>query len=708
MFIVCNKIYSYIILVNNFKRIDMIKTSNVVQGLIIKRDPEAIEITKEFVGFKWYVPGWPNTSPARINMGIRSTAGANAILCNPDFPYIFTGLEIPLAKNMVNHTADEDMIVLDVVIKKHKKKVMKTFITFHANGMISGREIIPYTSTNGKYGVEHERINIRPGDVYREGDALTRIPSDPDGKGYRDGVLLKAAFMNTNDNNEDGIVVSESAVKKQQFDYIRKFVLKANVKDIVLPINDGKPLPDIGDSLRKDQVIFSVKTPREDYKLVEYLQSSLETNEFCENTSAQIIGMLADYSEVIDIMAISQTKKTNKNVGYLDIHEQIEYYAELEENYLKSILDVHDKYVREGKSDLLSAEFRKIALDAMIRIKGPKDGRTLLMRDEKLPHYFAEVTVKFRTTPYIGAKESNRYGGKGIIVRVAPDDEMPKGVDIIIYHGAVTSRQNYGVMYDAYFQRFIETCNERVRDHINMYGNGRRAVDEAFDIIYRHIELLGVKKSIARLDAIENNHAAKTILVAAAERMEFSTLLEFDVNDINAEKVLRIEESELALKKEPIEMTVKGKKKMSKFNVSVFPVYFSLLAKSPDECMGGAACYWKPKGKPAPNVKATKYSDSFSRAAPRILSEQETILLYSWAKETEPMDIREVITRMSSPDYYNIMYYTMLDKPEDVHEKLVDRQKTKLHDLSVDRLNIILQLYGVEVVRDQQGESNGI
>ncbi len=675
------------------------------QGKLIKRDPEAVPLTKRVLGLGATIPNGVHVSSPRLAMGLNVTHSQGVPLNNPDKGLILTGMEKMMGDATHAYKASNDLQILQVVNKKHGNIIMKTLIVYiDVDGNVGAEIIVPYTSTDGKYGLLHRyNKDLRPGKFFNKGDNFTTIPNVINDQ-YTQSVTLNVAFISPLNSNEDGIVISKRAQEKLEFSYIKKYIIEVNAKDILAQINNGSPLPDVGSKVREDGILCSKITTDPSFDLYEKMTKTLtEHNDLQDLTSLGMLNVLSkNGGEVIDIFVISQTKNSTKPVGYHTIHDQLEYYAELEIEFLQSIIRLHDKYIREGN---VSKHFTKITLDALGIVNGPKDNRTLYAKKSKLPHFYIEVTVAFPTIPDIGGKVTSQFGSKGIVSNIVENSEnIPEGVDIVIPVESVISRQNIGIMYHAYFSKFISLCNDRVKEYIWKNGGfSEESIAGGFDIIYRHIELLGEANAITMLDSIKSNYEAKKILVETANKGDFRTILSFDFNDISAEKVIRIAESEYAVPRERV--TIDGK--LSKYIIGVYKLDFFLLGKSPDEMMNSTAPFFRPNGKPSSGTKNNSNSGNFSAAAPKFLSEQEVLLLLAWTN-AERKDLRLFISALSSPKYYMVMYHNMIKNYNNVTENLIDENDVPVHDSAIERTKFILSMYGIELTQEEEGNNGSI
>jgi DNA-directed RNA polymerase beta subunit len=82
---------------------------------------------------------------------------------------------------------------------------------------------------------------------------------------------------------------------------------------------------------------------------------------------------------------------------------------------------------------------------------------------------------------------SNRYGGKGVISKVVPDNEMPvvngKIVDIIFNQGTVNNRENLGQLFEV-------SVNDISEQIVDMIKTGKWSLDECFANIIKFRQLV--------------------------------------------------------------------------------------------------------------------------------------------------------------------------------------------------------------------------
>jgi len=330
------------------------------------------------------------------NEANRALMGSNmqrqAVPCiRPDAPLVATGMESRAA-------ADSGRLVFakeagEVIASDAKHIVVK-----NSKGKEDEYRLINFSRTNG-FTVFHQRPVVRVGDKIKKGALLADTSSSDNGQ-LAVGQNLLAAFMSWSGQNfEDAIVISNRLVKDDVMTSIHIEEFQCNVRDTKLgPEVTTNDIPNVSET--------KLKNLDED-------------------------GIIRVGSEVRsgDILVGKITPKGESQLTP-------------EERLLRSIFG--DK-ARDVKDSSLRLEGGKRGRIVSVRIFSRENGDAL--ESGIIKKIYVEV-AQLRTVS-VGDKLAGRYGNKGVISRILPQEDMPyladgTPIDIVVTPLGVPSRMNLG------------------------------------------------------------------------------------------------------------------------------------------------------------------------------------------------------------------------------------------------------------------------
>lgn len=344
------------------------------------------------------------TDSVRVSMG-SSMLRQSITLVDPDKPLVDTGNNEELAENVMTErytgTTGKVIDITDdeVIIKDNASD---NPIKFKKHSVIKSINNVGLFSS----------VKVKVGDKVKNGDIIiSAVGIEPDTA--RTGINAKVLFHAYKGlTNEDAVVVSES--------YSRKM---AHYSIIDVDVN-----------IRANSKINWILTPGTRVKSKDILVKIVKTGRLNEVNSAlreKLGGLLTDETGnplntyVIDSSVVVPNNITNAVVSDVLIkknnpkiprssrdNEKTQIFAKDNEELVK---DYEEKYDR---SDVLAEFPDYIARDRLQDFETDK-------KDLRLT-YVIKVRLIVMNELKVGDKLTNRYGGKGVISRIIPDDEMPR------------------------------------------------------------------------------------------------------------------------------------------------------------------------------------------------------------------------------------------------------------------------------------------
>lgn len=420
----------------------MSRTDNDKQ--IMQREAERITQLEYALGKGNLMPFNNNNSgPRKILAGIQTEH--SLCIFNPEVPIVQTGFENRFGDRSASiHKADSDLKIRAKIEKFERVPGHHYFliVTDDTDMSISMIERKCYKHNTESYGYIANNSTI---DSYRVGDT---IPNDEimfkstSYDKYNNnciGVNLLTGYIAKDDTMEDAIMISESGARKLASPLFKKVKCIINDNDIVLNLRGDdhliKSFPDIGEECGNGILIATRREKNEDAL---FMQSKKKLRETVMSDTKKVVkeGKVID----IDINCNSPEKLSLKKTN-----AQLLYYYNNKQRYLHELIDAVDQLKERGYTKLkgqLDTVYNRGKLEVshvQYVDKGKVSSGTII-----------EFIVLEESIPKVGDKITNRYGGKGVISKIIPDDNMPvlqginKPLELILNSSTCTNRLNDG------------------------------------------------------------------------------------------------------------------------------------------------------------------------------------------------------------------------------------------------------------------------
>lgn len=274
-----------------------------------------------------------------------------------------------------------------------------------------------------------------------------------------DGVNLVTAYICRDKTMEDGIQISQSAAVKLASPLISKIEIPLNDNDIILNLygNDNNYLgmPYVGEKVNNG-ILCAIRRENNEDSL--YTQS----REMLKRILMSDTKYLARGDvEVIDLDIYSNNPDTLKNK---QSNFQLNYYYEDRQRYMYEIIHTVENLKAQGYTDL-SRDLEELYVDCKREFGG-----TEFIKDKSYSGTIVKVTILERNIPEVGDKISNRYGGKGVISEIVPDNLMPivedtgKPIDVCFNSSTCVNRLNDGQLKET----SLTHIGERILQFVSM------------------------------------------------------------------------------------------------------------------------------------------------------------------------------------------------------------------------------------------------
>lgn len=446
-----------------------------------------------------------NSGPRKIMQGIQKEQAIQ--VCHAETPILMTGYENRFGEMSSNFiTADSSyMVVAKVYINPiHYWVIVQDLDRDHLHCF----ERISYDYITENYGYNMDtRLfdSLAPGGMIPKGTVIYKPTSFDEALNKCDGVNVTTAYMALGLTTEDPIVISESTAKKFTSPLFSKVRLIINDNDIPLNLygdyNCYKSFPDIGEEI-KDKLLCAVRRERKDDEAL-YCQSVQHLKELMPSDATYITeGTVVD----IDVYC---NKSENLDIIY---NTQIAYYYKRKLQFCTDFINAVDKELAARPKLQMTYDLAKMYDTAKRILNGD-----LYIIDKVFNNIVVDIMVKREAPLSVGDKITDRYGGKGIISEIFPDDMMPayyrngelKHVEAIYNSSTMVNRENPGQSFETELifvgEKIVERINQILqRAHKNgMIDRLEEAVKECEALVYKYYSILSPEQAEGYLELVK-------------------------------------------------------------------------------------------------------------------------------------------------------------------------------------------------------------
>jgi len=434
----------------------------------------------DFLSEELLVPNCNKSDTMRLNM-FNNHLSQSLVLDNPDFPYIFTNFESQIGDYSSSYLkAENDLEVFYVV---EKNKFHKVLITYDKEkNLFDLIEMKTAINITENYGYKMLFSDIKPNTIIKKDSYIMRSTSYDEEKNFSYGKNLKTVYLSYKESNyEDAIVVSESASNKMVANFVNQVEININPNDLPLNLygdeNFYKSFPNIGE---ESNILIALRRFKNDLMLYELKNENLF--EINKNTDNVYLGK----GKVVDVEIFNNFKETELVDSYF---QQIRDYLSLQKIFYSDIKEKIDKlFSKYSKSN-----FSDNLLFFYSRIDGYLGNKKWFKKNE-----FSGMIIKFtlleKNNLKIGDKITNRYGGKGVISKILPDNEMPKTeegeiADVILSPLGVINRTNIAQLIEVHLNFYSYEILKKIKTFLETED-----YSSAYKIYMKYLKIVSIKQ----------------------------------------------------------------------------------------------------------------------------------------------------------------------------------------------------------------------
>lgn len=444
-----------------------------------------------------------NSGSRKIMQGIQMEQCVQ--IMNPEPPIISTGYENQfgyLSSNFI--TADMDYEVIAKISKFSFKPNDHYWLILYnrENNILTMIERTPYYHITEFFGYLFDN-NILDGlminDTVHKGQVVKKTISYDEYNNRAEGLNLTTMYIASEDVKEDPIVISESAAKRFACPLIDKIEVMINDNDILLnlygeekassgnTITEGRrgqyiTFPNIGEQV-KNNIFCAIRRELKDEEAL-FSQSWERLKDIMMNDKK----FLCDDGVVIDINVYCNNPEKLQDSMY---NNQIKKYYDEHQRFAKEfvrkvspLLYDEDGEKREGLK--VSYDLQKLFYKMNLVVQNKQ-----YIQDKVFSNIILEVFIQHSKPLRRGDKITDRYGGKGVISKVKPDNLMPHylkdgkwyPVDVLYSMCTCINRLNDGQLFETSITYFGWQLVEYIKQNVKDY-------DVAFSLIYKYIYML--------------------------------------------------------------------------------------------------------------------------------------------------------------------------------------------------------------------------
>ena len=333
-------------------------------------------------------------------------------------------------------------------------------------GLIERKSYEHFTET---YGVLYNNDfidKLKPGNKINCGSTIRKSLSYDEYNNRKDGVNLLATYMSNEATKEDGILISNSASIKLASPLIKKVPIVINDNDIPLNmyarnLSDYKCFPDIGESTEYAKgILCAIRRQKKEEML--FTQSRQNLSRIMISDDKYTVE-----GTVVDIDIYANNPELLADSYYFS---QLKYYNDEHIRFMTEFMEKVEPLVSSGY--YCSYELKKVYTQFKKILNGGQ-----YLKDNIFSNVIVELTLVEYNQVKIGDKISNRYGGKGVVSDILPDEMMPlldngRRVELIYNSSTCINRENNGQLNEMN----LNFVSDRIVDHVNNL--------ECFDINY--------------------------------------------------------------------------------------------------------------------------------------------------------------------------------------------------------------------------------
>lgn len=331
-----------------------------------------------------------------------------------------------------------------------------------------------YKPTTEAYGymLNNDKLDSTEiGTIIPEGTLIQKSVCYDEWNNRKDGLNLLSGYISCMQTMEDGIIISRSTQKRMVTPLIHRVSIVANDNDIPLNLfgynEQYKIIPDIGEEVPEGILIGLRRENREEIL-------------FAQTYSRLQDIMMSDDKFTVEGTVVDMDIRCNNpdNIANNPYYTQIKHYYDENQLFCRNLVEVVESL---GSIYTLSYDLEKLYYNSKKQLEGIQ-----FLKDRPFSNIIIDVVLVEQNMIQVGDKLSDRYGGKGVVVAIYEDEDMPrlqngKFLDIIFNKSTCVNRLNAGQLIETEIN-YIAQCL------LDCMSTGVFSTNECLDIYLSFIE----------------------------------------------------------------------------------------------------------------------------------------------------------------------------------------------------------------------------
>lgn len=318
--------------------------------------------------------------------------------------------------------------------------------------------------------------SLEVGSTIRKNSIVRRSGSYDKYCNRQDGRNIPTAYICDDRNTEDSMIMAQYVAKSMWSPLVHFIPIIKNENDIFLNWYGNEQLykciPDIGEYIRDGIVVASRKSVINEAPYMQYSKKLAEPMMSDRKFTIQGKARLVDINIYCNNTA---------NISTEMYDSQLYYYYQDNLRFLTEFVEIVEQY--SGRFQL-SRE-----LSDMLYLHKRILNGDIFTKEKEFSNMLIELVLVEENEVSPGDKFADRFGGKGVISTILPDDQMPRTEDgrivgLIKNPKGVNNRENGGQLYEL----SINAASYKRLDSLGkMIGSDIYDANEAFDILMEYI-----------------------------------------------------------------------------------------------------------------------------------------------------------------------------------------------------------------------------
>ena len=446
----------------------------------VNKSAEQLDSLEGMLGKGLNIPYNPTNSGARKIMN-GTHQSHTLVLTRGEVPYIMTGFENRFGERSSSILKTETDYEVVAKISKFSYAPNHHYFLIVRDLNKPELDIIERVSYNHRtemYGYLHNNTIMdsyaTPGMIIPKGEVIRRSTGFDQFGNKTNGRNINVMYEALDDNMEDSVVISDYCSKILSAPLIRNVSIIINENDIPLNLygNDTmyKIFPDIGEDI-KDGILMAYRREKREESI--YTQSVARLQQIMMSDDKVSLK-----GKVIDIDIKCNNPEHIRSRSY---NQQFLAYYNDRMRFNNELIAVVAPFIAQGYK--LSYELLKRFTLANDEINGKK-----FIDKKAFSNIIIEFSVMENRVLGIGDKVADRYGGKGVVSKIVPQENMPKlpngqYIDMIKNSSTMYNRENAAQVFELELNYISMNILDLIRE-------SKITAEDALDMIYKFLDII--------------------------------------------------------------------------------------------------------------------------------------------------------------------------------------------------------------------------